>query len=94
MLDTNFHMCEPICDYVSELFYDGHLKAMKQRCNNAMICNEPLYNFDSPVVLYEVIDDGEQVSDNEAAFIADTVAGFINKRICAEEIGILSPFRT
>lgn len=26
MLDTSFRMCEPICGYVSELFYDGHLK--------------------------------------------------------------------
>ncbi len=93
MLDTSFRMCKPICDYVSELFYDGQLNAIKQECGDALICNEPLYSFDSPVVLHEVVDDGEQVSDKEAAFIADTVAEFISKGICAEEIGILSPFR-
>ena len=93
MLDTSFRMCEPICGYVSELFYDGLLKAKKQGCGDALICSEPLYSFDSPVILHEVEDDGEQVSDKEASFIADTVAGFIDKGINASEIAVLSPFR-
>lgn len=79
MLNTSFRMCEPICDYVSELFYDGHLHAMKHGCSNALICDNPLYSFDTPVVLHEIDDDGEQVSDKEAMFIADTIAGFIAK---------------
>ena len=93
MLDTSFRMCEPICNFVSELFYDGHLHAMKHGCGDALICNDPLYSFDSPVILHEIDDEGEQVSDKEAMFIADTVAGFIAKGISAEEIAILSPFR-
>lgn len=93
MLDTSFRMCEPICDFVSELFYDGHLHAMKQGHSNALICNNPLYSFDSPVILHEIDDDGEQVSDKEAAFIADTIAKFLSLGVSAEEIGVLSPFR-
>lgn len=93
MLNTSFRMCEPICDYVSELFYDGHLHAMKHGCSNALICDNPLYSFDTPVVLHEIDDDGEQVSDKEAMFIADTIAGFIAKGINPEDIAVLSPFR-
>lgn len=93
MLDTSFRMCEPICAYVSELFYDGHLKAMKRGHGDALICNDPLYSFDSPVVLYEIDDEGEQVSEKETEFIANTVAEFIVKGISAEEIAVLSPFR-
>ncbi|MGM9797594.1 MAG: DEAD/DEAH box helicase [Parabacteroides sp.] len=93
MLDTSFRMCKPICDYVSELFYDGILKSIKSGCGDALICEDPLYSFDHPVILHEVMDDGEQVSDKEAGFIADTVAGLIERGINAEEIGVLAPFR-
>jgi superfamily I DNA and/or RNA helicase len=93
MLDTSFRMCEPICAYVSELFYDGNLKAMKRGHGDALICSEQLYSFDSPVILHEIDDEGEQVSDKEAEFIANTVAEFIAKGISADEIAVLSPFR-
>lgn len=93
MLDTSFRMCKPICDFVSELFYDGQLKAMKEGHGSGLICNEPLYSFDAPVVLCEVDDEGEQVSDKEAEFIANTIAGFIQKGVSADEIAVLSPFR-
>ena len=93
MLDTSFRMCEPICGYVSELFYDGRLKAKKSGHSNALICKEKLYSFDSPVILHEIEDTGEQVSDKEASFIADTIAVFISKGIKPEEIAVLSPFR-
>lgn len=93
MLDTSFRMCEPICGYVSELFYDGELKPMKQGHGDALICSDPLYSFDSPVVLHEIDDEGEQVSDKEAEFIAETVAGFLERGIGTEEIAVLSPFR-
>lgn len=93
MLDTSFRMCEPICGYVSELFYDGHLKAMKHGHSNTLICDDPLYSFDSPVILHEEDDEGEQVSEKEAAFIANVIAGFLTKGIHADEIAVLSPFR-
>ena len=93
MLDTSFRMCEPICRFVSYLFYDGKLKAMKPGHGKTLICDNPLYNFDTPVVLYEVIDEGEQASDEEARFIANTIAEFIKRGISAKEIGVLSPFR-
>lgn len=93
MLDTSFRMCEPICNFVSELFYDGHLKTMKSSHSNALICNDPLYSFDSPVILHEEDDEGEQVSEKEAAFIANVIAGFIAKGIKADDIAVISPFR-
>lgn len=93
MLDTSFRMCEQICDFVSDLFYDGKLKATKQGHVTSLICDNPLYSFDTPVVLHNVIDNGEQASDEEAKFIADIVAEFIKKGISPKEIGVLSPFR-
>lgn len=93
MLDTSFRMCEPICAYVSELFYDGHLKSMKQGYSTKLICNDPLYSFDHAVVLHDEDDEGEQVSDKEAEYIATVIAGFIAKGINTDEIAVLSPFR-
>ncbi len=93
MLDTSFRMCEPICDFVSDLFYDGKLKAMKKGHDSKLICADPLYSYDTPVILHEIEDEGEQASDKEAEFIANTVCEFVNMGVKAAEIGILSPFR-
>lgn len=93
MLDTSFRMCEPICNFVSDLFYKGKVRAMKSGHSTALPCNNPLYSFDNPVVLKEVTDDGEQASDKEATFIADTIAEFIKMGVPAKEIAVLSPFR-
>ena len=93
MLDVSFRMCEPICDFVSDLFYDGKVKPMKQGCGDLIVCDEPLYDFHTPIIIHNVDDDGEQTSDKEAEFIADTIAGFLKKGLPANEIAVLSPFR-
>lgn len=93
MLDTSFRMCEPICNFVSDLFYDGKLKAMKKGHDSRLTCDNPSYSYDVPVVLHEVEDDGEQVSDKEAETIANIVCNFLKKGVKSTEIGILSPFR-
>ena len=93
MLDVSFRMCKPICDFVSELFYDGKLKPYKTGCGDKIICQDSLYSFDKPVILHHVDDNGKQTSDKEAEFIADTIAGFLKHGLPAEEIAVLSPFR-
>ena len=93
MLDVSFRMCEPICDFVSELFYDGKVKAVKKGCGDLIVSEEPLYDFNTPIVIHQVDDDGEQTSDKEATFIADTIAAFLKKGLPANEIAVLSPFR-
>lgn len=93
MLDVSFRMCEPICSFVSELFYDGQLKPMKQGCGNAIINNNPLYSFDTPIIIHHVDDSGEQTSDKEAVFIADIIGNYIKMGLSASEIAVLSPFR-
>ena len=93
MLDVSFRMCEPICNYVSELFYDGKVKPKRKGCGSMIVCNDPLYDFNSPIIIHNVDDDGEQTSDKEAEFIAATIAGFINKGLPANEVAVLSPFR-
>jgi superfamily I DNA and/or RNA helicase len=93
MLDTSFRMCEPICDFVSDLFYEGKVKPINKGCGDKIVCKEPLFSFSSPVVIHHVDDDGEQTSDKEASFISKTIAGFLKKGLPADEIAVLSPFR-
>lgn len=93
MLDTSFRMCGPICDFVSDLFYDGKLKPMKTGCSDKLICDSPLYSFDNPVVFHEVDDFGEQTSDKEADYIVGTIIGFLDRGVEPQDIAILSPFR-
>lgn len=93
MLDVSFRMCEPICDFVSDLFYDGKIKSKKKGCGDLIKCNDQLFDFRTPIVIHDVYDDGEQTSDKEAEFIADTIAGYLKKGLPANEIAVLSPFR-
>lgn len=93
MLDVSFRMCKPICDFVSELFYDGMLQAKCPTCGDRVTCSDPLFSFHVPVVIRHIEDHGEQTSDKEAEFISETIASFLNKGVPAGEIAVLSPFR-
>lgn len=93
MLDVSFRMCEPICEFVSKLFYDGELKPRTLGHKDTLAGEDALYSFSSPIVFMDVDDNGEQVSENEAEAIAETVCGFIRRGLPAKNIGILTPFR-
>jgi len=93
MLDVSFRMCDSICRFVSELFYDGKLKSYKPSCGNRIICNDPLYSYCTPIVIHHIDDNGEQTSDKEADFIASVINNYIKLGLPAEEIAALSPFR-
>ena len=54
---------------------------------------DALYSFGNPVILQNVEDQGEQSSDKEAAFIANTIAGFMERGLSGSDIAVLSPFR-
>lgn len=93
MLDVSFRMCKTICNFVSDLFYDGLLKPQKQTDGDKIICSDPLYSFDTPVLIRNVEDNGKQYSEEETKFITELVSGLLNKGLDAKEIGVLSPFR-
>ena len=93
MLDISFRMCKQICEFVSELFYDGQLMSMKQGHGNAIINNDKLYSFDTPVIIHHIDDNGEQTSDKEAEFITGIIENYIRQGLSASEIAVLSPFR-
>ena len=94
MLDISFRMCEPICNYVSDLFYGGKVKAKKKGCGNTVICSDFQYSFESPIVINNIEDDGEQTSDKEAEFITELINTYIKKyNLPPTEIAVLSPFR-
>ena len=93
LLDTSFRMCEPLCEYVSDIFYEGKVKSHKQGCGDLVICSDSLYSFDKPVVIHQVNDEGMQASDKEAEFIVETIVGFLKKGVPSDEIAVLAPFR-
>jgi superfamily I DNA and/or RNA helicase len=93
MLDVSFRMCKTICNFVSDLYYDGLLKPYNQNDGNKIICSDSLYSFDTPVVIKHIEDNGKQYSEKEAEFITSLVAEYLQKGLETSEIGILSPFR-
>jgi superfamily I DNA and/or RNA helicase len=93
MLDVSFRMCKTICNFVSDLYYDGLLKPYNQNDGNKIICSDSLYSFDTPVVIKHIEDNGKQYSEKETEFITSLVAEYLQKGLDASEIGILSPFR-
>lgn len=93
MLDTSFRMCEPICNFVSDLFYEGKVKPFKKGCSDLLICESPLFSFNSPIVFHNVDDSGEQTSDLEAIFISEAITGFLERGINPTDLAVLSPFR-
>ena len=93
-LDKSFRMCRPICDFVSEIFYDGELQSAKAKSDNEFIeSGNPLLSFDAPIVALNVVHSGKQDSIEEAKEVAEIVKQYINKGITADRIGILVPFR-
>lgn len=93
-LDKSFRMCRPICDFVSEIFYDGGLQSAKTKSDDEFIeSGNPLLSFDAPIVALNVVHSGRQDSKEEAKEVAEIVKQYINKGITADRIGILVPFR-
>lgn len=94
MLNTSYRMCGPICHFVSDIFYDGKLKPFRENSDNVITAvGDPLFDFSSPVILKNIEDSGEQFSDKEADFVVETIEGFINLGIDANDVAILAPFR-
>lgn len=93
LLNTSFRMCKTICKFVSEIFYDNKIESIKQEDGSLLICDNPLYSFDTPIVFQHINDDGKQTSDKEAEFISNTIINYINLGISPEDIAVLSPFR-
>ena len=93
LLDTSFRMCEPLCEFVSDVFYDGKVKPYKQGFRDLVICNDPLYSFDKPIIIHNIDDDGMQASDKEADYIVNTIVEFLKKGVPSNEIAVLAPFR-
>ena len=93
LLNRSFRMCAPICDFVSELFYDGKVEPASQGCGDRVMCNDKLYSFDAPIVLHDVDDGGLQASEVEAEAAAAIVAEYIGKGLEAKDVAVIAPFR-
>ena len=94
LLDTSYRMCEPICRFISDLFYDGKLKAYNNGKGIAIRKGGDLYSFDTPVVLLNVDHEGKQTSDEEAQEIEEIISTYCEfLGLPPKDIGVLSPFR-
>ena len=93
MLDISYRMRAPICAFVSDLFYDGKLRAKIAGASDRIVCDDPLLSFDHPVVFAPIADNGLQTSDLEAFAIINIVLKYREMGLLPAEIGILSPFR-
>lgn len=93
MLDYTFRMCEPICNFVSELFYDGQVKSRNKGCDDEILCNDPLYSFEHPIILRNISDVGTITSDEEANFIARIIEHYLDLGLPSNKIAVLAPFR-
>jgi AAA ATPase len=94
LLDTSYRMCEPICRFISDLFYEGKLKAHNKGKGSAILNGGDLYSFDAPIILYNVDDEGKQSSDKEAIEIERMIYTYCERMdLPPQEIGVLSPFR-
>ena len=93
MLDISFRMCEPICEFVSKLFYDNEVKPKRLGREKIVENDNGLYSFSTPLFFLDVDDQGEQVSEKEATAIADAICGFMQRNYPAKSIAVLSPFR-
>ncbi len=93
MLDFTFRMCEPICNLVSELFYDSQVKSIKKGCGDNIICNDPLYSYNYPIILSHISDTSSITSDKEADYIAKIIEHYLKLGLPASKIAVLTPFR-
>lgn len=94
MLDTSFRMCEPLCNFISELFYDGKVVPEVKGHGMSVLCPNQQYSYESPIIINDVEDDGEQTSDKESSFITELISVYINTyHLSPLEIAVLSPFR-
>lgn len=93
MLDVSFRMCGPICNFVSDLFYEGRLNSSGNSKGEKLPSSNRLLSFDHPIVIKHIEHDGTNVSEEEAQFIVDTIAQFIAIGRCAADIAVLAPFR-
>lgn len=94
MLNVSYRMREPICNFVSELFYEGKVVAKEKGCGDAVLCSDELYSFDAPIILHNIEDNGAQVSDKEAVFISDVIGNYVAQyKLDPSDIAVLTPFR-
>lgn len=93
MLNVSFRMCEPICNFVSGLFYDGKLEPYQRGCGNLVVDKDILYDFHCPVIFKDIKDDGLQFSDGEAKFISNVIGGFLKRGLSSNQLAVISPFR-
>ena len=93
MLNISFRMCEPICTFVSKLFYENEVKPKRPGLGPMAEDDKGLYSPSTPLFFMDVDDRGEQVSEKEAAAIADAICGFIQRKHPARDIAVLAPFR-
>ena len=93
LLDVSFRMCTTICEFVSDLFYDGSIRSNVPTKEKKTFSNDPIYDWDKPIIFHQITDNGKQTSLTEAKRIVNVIEQFIGYGVKGNDIGIISPFR-
>lgn len=93
MIDTSFRMNGPICRIVSDLFYDGKLKAYNPDKRLMVEINDDYLSSKFSVVAKNIKSDGRQSSNDEAKEIDLIIKKYSSLGVSGKSIGILAPFR-
>lgn len=95
-LDTTFRMNAPICNLISECFYNGVLQsAVPDKRLKISAKNEDVFvDSEHPIVMKNIVHGGTNSSEEEADFCVSTIIKFINEQKCnASDIAVIAPFR-
>lgn len=93
MLNVSFRMNDVICDFVSDLFYDGNLHSAKGTTRLNISSSDPILNPNTPIIFIDSKSRGMQYSDEEVRLVADILKKCIAQGISPTDIAVLAPFR-
>ncbi len=95
-LNTTFRMNAPICNLISECFYDGVLQSAvpNKRLQQNIQTTDVIFDPEKPIVIKDIVHNGTNTSEEEADFCVSTIIRYINEyHYRTEDIAIIAPFR-
>lgn len=95
-LNTSFRMNAPICNLISEAFYDGALKSANpdKRLSINSVSTSSIFNPNTPIVIKDIDHMGTNSSEEEADFCVSAIKECITQcGVKASDIAVIAPFR-
>ncbi len=93
MIDTSFRMNGPICEVVSDLFYDGKLKSYNPDKRLSIDIDSEYLSGDYSIIAKNISGNGRQSSTCEAVEVDAIIREYFSAGFSCNRIGVLAPFR-